>query len=90
MINSYAPSFKNIYNRMPTWMMCEEMSLCSKNKSSAVQQLSNVNCLKGVEYWCASSYNAIECKVIIELNCIAIVYQKLGMLKIVLTINNII
>lgn len=77
MINSYAPSFKNIYNRMPTWMMCEEMSLCSKNKSSAIQQLSNVNCLKGVEYWCASLDNAKECKVIIEFNFNSFVYHKL-------------
>jgi len=73
---------------MPTWMMCEEMSLCSKNKSSAVQQLSNVNCLKGVEYWCASLDNAKECKVIIEFNCITFVYHKLC-LKFYLTSNKL-
>lgn len=67
MIESYAQTFKNLYNKVPTWMMCEEMSLCHKNKSVAVHQLNNSNCLKGAKYWCASQDNAKECKVI-ELN----------------------
>lgn len=62
MIESYAQSFKNLYNQMPMWMVCEEMSLCSKNKSVAVHQL-NTDCLKGAKYWCASQDNAKECKV---------------------------
>lgn len=64
MIGSYAQSFKNLYNRVPNWMVCEEIALCDKNKSVAAYQLNNTNCLKGVEYWCASLDNAKECKVI--------------------------
>lgn len=66
MIESYAQSFKNLSNQMPTWMMCENMWLCNKNMSRAVQQLNKSKCLKGSEYWCASSDNAKECKVIIK------------------------
>lgn len=65
MLESYAQSFKNLYNEMPVWKMCEEISLCSKNKSVAVNQLSNPGCLKGIKYWCQSWDTAKECKVII-------------------------
>lgn len=67
MIESYAQSFKNLSNRMPMWMMCENMSLCNKNMSRAVRQFSDSDCLNGSNYWCASSNNAQECKVIIEI-----------------------
>lgn len=62
MINSYNQTFKNLYHQLPTWMMCEKMSLCSKNKSVAVNKLNNTECLKGFNYWCASKDNAKECK----------------------------
>lgn len=68
MINSYNQTFKNLYHQIPSWMMCEKMSLCSKNKSVAVNNMNNVECLNGVKYWCASKVNAKECKVNIELN----------------------
>lgn len=64
MIESYAQSFKNLYNQVPMWMMCERMSLCNKNKSIGVNQLNNSKCLEGAKYWCASWDNAKECKVI--------------------------
>lgn len=64
MLESYTQSFKNLYNQMPTWMMCESMGMCKKNKSVAVNQLHNPNCLKGKKFWCSSWDNAKECKVI--------------------------
>lgn len=64
MLESYTQSFKNLYNQMPTWMMCEALALCKKNKSVAVNQLNNTDCLKGETFWCASWDNAKECKVI--------------------------
>lgn len=68
MLESYAPSFKHLYNQMPTWKMCEELSLCSKSNATVVYQHNASGCLKGAEYWCASWDNAKECKVIIDLN----------------------
>lgn len=68
MISSYEMTFKNLCHQIPSWMMCEKMSLCSKNKSVAVNQLNNTECLKGAKYWCASKDNAKECKVNIEFN----------------------
>jgi len=65
MLESYAPSFKNLYYKKPMWMMCEEVLLCRKNKSVAVNQLENSNCLKGAKYWCESWDNAKDCKVIL-------------------------
>ncbi|XP_027843877.2 prosaposin isoform X2 [Aphis gossypii] len=62
MIESYAQSFKNLRYNLPTWMMCEETGLCSKNKSFGVNQFSNTRCLEGSKYWCASWDNAKECK----------------------------
>lgn len=67
MLGSYGASFKNLYNLMPTWMMCEELWLCGKNKSVAVHQFENSNCLNGAKYWCESLDNAKECKVFIKL-----------------------
>lgn len=69
MIESYAQSFKNLSDKMPMWMMCENMWLCNKNMSRAARQFSNSNCLNGPNYWCASSNNAQECKVIIKIIC---------------------
>jgi len=66
MIESYAQSFKNLLNQIPTWMMCEKVALCSKNKSVAVNQFSNSRCLEGSEYWCKSWDNAKTCKVILS------------------------
>lgn len=68
MIESYAQTFKNLYNQLPTWMMCEKITLCSKNMSVAVNQFNNSKCLEGLDYWCASWDNAKECKVIIKFN----------------------
>lgn len=68
MIESYAQSFKNLRSILPTWMMCEETGLCSKNKSFGVNHFSNTRCLEGSKYWCASWNNAKECKVIIKFN----------------------
>ncbi|XP_060879577.1 prosaposin-like isoform X2 [Metopolophium dirhodum] len=67
MIESYAQSFKNLLNQCPTWMMCEKVAMCSKNKSVAVNQFSNSRCLEGSEYWCKSWDNAKDCKA--ELLC---------------------
>jgi len=68
MIESYTQTFKNLSYRLPSWMMCENMSLCSKNKSVAVNKFKYSRCLEGSEYWCASWDKAKECKVIIKLN----------------------
>lgn len=66
MIESYAQSFKNLLNRFPTWMMCEKVAMCSKNKSVAANQFRNSRCLEGLEYWCKSWDYAKECKVILS------------------------
>ncbi|XP_050430702.1 prosaposin isoform X2 [Adelges cooleyi] len=62
MIPSYDQTFKNLYYQVPTWMMCEKMTMCDKNKSTAVNQLENENCLLGSTYWCSSKDNAKQCK----------------------------
>ncbi|XP_050533788.1 prosaposin isoform X2 [Daktulosphaira vitifoliae] len=62
MVPSYGQTFQNLYYQVPTWMMCEKITMCDKNKSAAVNQLENSDCLLGFSYWCSSKENAKSCK----------------------------